>query len=106
MILEDAQSLRVWLGGAQRRYSRQVPEYQPGRRPRQGAECISQAESGSVTITRAKAGRISGRFELEARGFVAKNLDDEDQWVTVSGQFEAQGDSTIVALRSAPASVQ
>jgi hypothetical protein len=60
-----------------------------------------RAESGSVTITREEAGWIAGEFEIEARGFVAGQPDNEDQWVTVRGRFEAQGDSTLVASRSA-----
>ena len=57
-----------------------------------------RAESGSVTITRAEAGRISGELELRARGFVAERSDNEDQWVTVRGHFDARGDRAVVAL--------
>lgn len=59
-----------------------------------------RGESGWVTITSAEPGRISGVFELEARGFVAADLDEEDQWVTVRGSFEALGDSTIASIQA------
>jgi hypothetical protein len=54
-------------------------------------------ESGWVTITRSEAGRIAGTFELEARGFLASDLDDENRWVRVLGHFEARADSTTLA---------
>jgi hypothetical protein len=54
-------------------------------------------ESGWVTITRWEGGRISGEFELLARGFLASDLDDENQRVTVLGRFEARGNSTTFA---------
>jgi hypothetical protein len=59
---------------------------------------VFRAESGKVTITRSEAGRISGEFELQARGFVASYPEKEDQWVTVRGKFEASGDTEVVAL--------
>jgi hypothetical protein len=65
-----------------------------------------RGESGWVTITGAEPGRISGEFELEARGFVATAVDDEDQWVTVRGSFEARGDSTIGSMQAVSASLQ
>jgi hypothetical protein len=52
-----------------------------------------------VTITAVEPGRISGEFELEARGFAAANEDDEDKWVTVRGNFRAHGDSPIASAR-------
>jgi hypothetical protein len=54
-------------------------------------------ESGWVTITRSEAGRIAGAFELEASGFLATDLDDENRWVRVLGHFEARADSTTLA---------
>ena len=57
-------------------------------------------ESGWVTITAAKAGRISGKFEIQARGFLAADTTDEDQWVTVRGTFNAEGDSTVAAIEA------
>ncbi|MGN6392341.1 MAG: hypothetical protein ACTHM9_08875 [Gemmatimonadales bacterium] len=53
-----------------------------------------QGESGSVTITEAADGRITGSFELQARGFLGADPDDENQRVTVHGSFTAQGDAT------------
>lgn len=51
-------------------------------------------ESGWVTITESRDGRISGSFDVRARGFAAADLDDEDRWVTVRGSFDAEGDGT------------
>jgi hypothetical protein len=56
-------------------------------------------ESGWVTITRVDGRRISGEFELRARGMLAADVDDEDQWVTVRGNFVAAGDSTVAAIQ-------
>jgi hypothetical protein len=58
-------------------------------------------ELGTVTITRADSGRLSGRFEIRARGFLSADPDDEDRWITVTGSFEAEGDTTttIAAAR-------
>jgi hypothetical protein len=57
-------------------------------------------ETGWVTITASEQGRISGEFEIRARGFLASNPDDEEQWVTVQGTFTAAGDSTVVSSAS------
>jgi hypothetical protein len=62
-----------------------------------------RGEAGWVTITGSEPGRISGEFEVEARGFVAAAMDDEDQWVTVRGSFEARGDSTIASVQAVSA---
>lgn len=51
-------------------------------------------ESGTVTITRAAAGRLSGSFQIRARGFLTADTTDAEHWVTVTGSFEAKGDST------------
>jgi hypothetical protein len=51
-------------------------------------------QSGWVTITDADAGRISGEFDIRARGFLAAGSQDEDRLVTVQGSFIAEGDST------------
>ena len=59
-----------------------------------------QGESGWVTIREADAGRLSGEFEIRARGFTTADPDDENQWVTVRGEFEAHGDSTIATVAS------
>jgi hypothetical protein len=65
-----------------------------------------RGETGWVTITRADSGRVTGEFEIEARGFTAADMGDEDQWVTVRGSFEARGDSTVAAVQSVAASNQ
>ena len=57
------------------------------------------SESGWLTITESEPGRIVGRFELRARGFLATNEKDENQWVTVEGTFTAEGDRTLAAER-------
>jgi hypothetical protein len=57
-------------------------------------------QSGWVTITQNKAGLISGEFELQAQGFVAANMNDENKWVMLQGSFTAAGDSTTTSLAS------
>jgi hypothetical protein len=57
-------------------------------------------ESGVVTITEVDGARVSGEFELRARGSLASNMADEDQWVTVRGSFVADGDSTAAGLQT------
>lgn len=59
---------------------------------------VFHSESGWVTITEGRAGRISGEFEVRARGFLAADSDDEDRWVTVRGKFTSEGDSTLMAI--------
>jgi hypothetical protein len=58
-------------------------------------------ESGTVTITRAENGRVSGRFEIRARGFLTADSSDEERWVTVTGGFDAEGDSTAMTIAQA-----
>jgi hypothetical protein len=58
-------------------------------------------ESGWVTITQAGDGRISGTFEVRARGFLGAAPADENRWVTVRGRFDAAGDTTVAAIASA-----
>ena len=58
-------------------------------------------ESGTVTITRAADGQLSGSFEIRARGFVTADTTDQERWVTVTGSFEAQGDSTAMTIAAA-----
>ena len=55
-------------------------------------------ESGWVTITSDRPDRISGTFEVRARGFTAADPLDEEQWVTVRGGFDAEGDSTVTTI--------
>ena len=57
-------------------------------------------ESGWVTITHAVAGHLSGEFEIQSRGFLRSNLNDDNQWVTVRGTFQARGDSTSMTIAS------
>jgi hypothetical protein len=61
---------------------------------------VFHGESGSVTIKRARAGAISGEFEINARGFLAGSPEDEDQRITVRGAFLAVGDSSWATVRS------
>jgi hypothetical protein len=58
-------------------------------------------ESGTVTITRAAGGRLSGRFEIRAQGFLSADPADEDRWVTVTGSFEADSDTTATTIAAA-----
>lgn len=53
-----------------------------------------RGESGWVRITEKAPSHICGEFEIRARGFLASNPDDENQWVTVRGRFQAEGDHT------------
>lgn len=53
-------------------------------------------EIGWVTISTVEGGRVSGEYEMRARGFLAEDMEDENQWVTIRGTFGAQGDSTVV----------
>lgn len=59
-----------------------------------------QGESGWVTITKAGEGRVSGSFEVRARGFLSADPADEDQWVRVRGSFDAEGDNTVARIAS------
>ena len=58
-------------------------------------------ESGTVTITRAANGQLSGSFEIQARGFLTADKSEQEHWVTVTGSFEAQGDSAATAIAAA-----
>jgi hypothetical protein len=58
-------------------------------------------ESGTVTITRAADGQLSGSFEIRARGFLMADTTDEERWITVTGSFEAEGDSTAMTIAAA-----
>jgi hypothetical protein len=58
---------------------------------------VFHSESGWVTITDVQAGRISGEFEVRARGFLASDSGDEERWVTVRGTFTADGDTTVAS---------
>jgi hypothetical protein len=58
-------------------------------------------ESGTVTITRAAGGQLSGSFEIRARGFLTADKIEKERWVTVTGSFEAEGDSTTTTIATA-----
>lgn len=62
---------------------------------------VFHATSGTVTITRSSADRISGTFELHATGLLAANPDDESKDVVVSGSFlaTAHGSTITMSLR-------
>ncbi len=55
-----------------------------------------RGESGWVRITEKAPSHICGEFEIRARGFLSARPDDEDEWVTVTGRFQAEGNQTIV----------
>jgi hypothetical protein len=58
-------------------------------------------ESGTVTITQADNGRLSGSFEILARGYLAGEKIEAESWVTIKGGFEADGDSTATTIARA-----
>ena len=58
-------------------------------------------ESGTVTITRAANGQLSGSFEIQARGFLTADTSEQEHWVTVKGSFKAQGDSSATTIAAA-----
>jgi hypothetical protein len=55
-------------------------------------------ESGSVTITRSAPGRMSGRFDILARGYLAADPDNENQWVRLRGSFDAADDGSMQTI--------
>jgi hypothetical protein len=55
-------------------------------------------ETGWVRITSVGGGRIAGEYEIRARGYLASNMDDENQRVTLRGIFVAEGDSTATPI--------
>jgi hypothetical protein len=63
-------------------------------------------EIGWVTITAVEAGRISGVYEMRARGMLASDTTDVDRWVTIRGTFGADGDSTITNARAVSAATR
>jgi hypothetical protein len=58
-------------------------------------------ETGTVTITRAADGLLAGSFEIQARGFLTADTSEQEHWVTVTGSFKAQGDSTATTIAAA-----
>jgi hypothetical protein len=63
-------------------------------------------ETGWVAITGVGGGRITGEYEIRARGYLASNMDDENQWVTLRGTFVAAGDSTATVIPPVAAASQ
>jgi hypothetical protein len=63
-------------------------------------------ESGWVTITAVESGRIVGKYEMRARGFLAADTTNENEWVTIRGTFGAAGDSVIATVAAASAVTQ
>jgi hypothetical protein len=63
-------------------------------------------EMGWVTITAVQDGRISGEYEMQARGFLASEMENENQWVTIRGTFGAEADSTVAALQAVSAATR
>jgi len=59
---------------------------------------VFRGESGVVTITATRPGRIEGKFRIEARGFLASAPEKEDVKVTLHGTFIATGDRTLAVL--------
>lgn len=55
-------------------------------------------ETGWVAITSVGDGQITGEYEMRARGYLASDMDDENQWVTLRGTFVAEGDSTATVM--------
>ena len=58
-------------------------------------------EAGWVTITRATGGRLSGRFEILARGFLSADTADDHRLVLVTGSFRADGDTSTTTITAA-----
>jgi hypothetical protein len=48
---------------------------------------VFRADAGTLEITEGAAGRVSGRFELSATGFLAEHPDDESRQVHITGAF-------------------
>jgi hypothetical protein len=59
---------------------------------------VFHATSGTVTITRSSADRISGTFELHATGMLAASPEDESRDVVVSGSFFATAHGTTITM--------
>ena len=56
---------------------------------------VFHAVGGTVTISQSSEGRMVGRYEVRAVGFLAANLDDENREITVRGSFSAQPSSPL-----------
>ena len=60
---------------------------------------VFRGESGTVTITATRPGRIEGKFRIEARGFLAAAPDKETARVTLYGTFVADGERTVATVQ-------
>jgi hypothetical protein len=60
---------------------------------------VFHSERGWVVIESVEGARIAGSFQLEGRGFLAADPDDEDQLVSIRGSFVASGDTVKVAMK-------
>jgi hypothetical protein len=58
---------------------------------------VFRGESGVVTITATRPGRVDGTFRIEARGFLADDPDRDDRRVTLTGSFVAYGERAVAA---------
>jgi len=60
---------------------------------------VFRGESGTVTITSTRPGRIEGKFRIEARGFLTTSPDREDVQVTITGTFVARGNHAVASVQ-------
>ena len=60
---------------------------------------VFRGESGTVTITATRPGRVEGKFEIVARGFLAASPSKENLKVTLNGTFIADGRSTVATVQ-------
>jgi hypothetical protein len=44
---------------------------------------------------------LSGSFEIRARGYLIADKIEQERWVTLTGAFEAEGDSTTTTIARA-----
>ena len=63
---------------------------------------VFRIKSGTLTVTASSAERMSGTFELQAEGFLARDVEMEDRTVTVSGTFSAVRSTPAPNLTMAP----
>jgi hypothetical protein len=49
-----------------------------------------RAQGGTLTVTRSDSTHLEGRFTIDAVGFDASNLENEEQELTVFGTFNAE----------------
>ncbi len=66
---------------------------------------VFRAVRGRVTITQSSEDRIIGRYEIQAVGFVAADMDTEDRTITVQGGFSAEAAMPASSYEAAIAGV-